>query len=94
MYLFAGNVIVSMQIMEYYVCLLLSVKHSIVKVGGAKNGPISKRILQYVKNAHTKATGAAQKAQEESEWLQKLKQKGEGEEQEIAQAEPLEVEKQ
>ena len=53
--------------MEYYVCLLLSVKHSIVKVGGAKNGPISKRILQYVKNAHTKATGAAQKAQEESE---------------------------
>ena len=53
--------------MRYYVCFLLSVKDSIVKVGGAKNVPINKRILQYVKNAHAKATGPAQKAQEESE---------------------------
>ena len=36
MYLFAGNVIVSMLIMGYYVCLLLSVEDSVVKVGGAK----------------------------------------------------------
>ena len=53
-----------------------------------------KRILQYVKNAHAKATGAARKAQEESERLQKLKRKCEDEEQVIAEDEILEMEKQ
>ena len=56
-----------MLIMGYYVPLPLSVKDAICKVGGAKNVPINKRILQYVKN-------------EESERLQKLKWKREDEE--------------
>ena len=67
MYLFAGNAIVRMLIMGYYVCLFLSVKDAICKVGEAKNVPINKRIPQYVKNAHAKAAEAARKAQEESE---------------------------
>ena len=80
--------------MGWYVCLLLLVKDAMCKVGGAKNVPINKRILQCVKNAHAKATEDVWKAQEESEWLQKLKQKCEDKEQEIAQAELLEMEKQ
>ena len=95
MHLFAGNVIVSMLIMGYYVCLLLSIKDAICKVGGVKNVPMSsKRILQYVKNAHAKVREAARKAQEESERLQKLKRKCEDEEQVIAEDEILEMEKQ
>ena len=69
-----------MLIMGYYVPLPLSVKDAICKVDGAKNVPINKRILQYVKNAQAKSTEAARKAQEESERLQKLKWKREDEE--------------
>ena len=47
-----------------------------------------------MKNAHAKATEAAQKAKEESEPPVKLKWKRDNEEQEISQAELLEMEKQ
>lgn len=66
-----------MLIMGYFVSQPISVKDAISKVGGAKNVPINKRILQ-----------------KESERLQNLKRRREDEEQELAQADLLEMEKQ
>ena len=70
------------------------VKDAFCKVGGAANIQIDRKLLQYVKNAHSKSKDEERKKQEEEEQLNKIKQSQLKENEERVKAEQLQTQKQ